>query len=117
MKRRSEIVINLSDIYSNSISSRSSITVLLDKHRNQSDLDIVFNFDRIQFCSRSAAQQIVSEKKTFSKNNVTFSYRNVPFDVNKILELAEHKLTRKKLDIKEKEISSQEEFESFLLSY
>lgn len=116
MKAKKEIVINLYDIYTHSISSRSSVSFLLDKYRKETDLKIVFNFDRMAFCSRSAAQQMVLEQKKLLGNNIKIEFRNVPFEVNKILELAQHKLDRKKIEVHHVQFSTPADFESFMLA-
>jgi anti-anti-sigma regulatory factor len=117
MKNKPEIKINLFDIYGHIVSSRASISVLLEKHTSKSDFNVVINFDKIHFLSRSSAQQIVLVKKQFENNNIKISYINIPFEVNKILELAEQTRIRKKIDVTEKDFSSNKEFEEFLLAF
>ncbi len=116
MKNR-EIEIKLSEIYNNSVSSRSSISIILDKYRSDTNLTIIFNFAFIAFLSRSAAQQLVLERKSLEKNNIKFSYINIDLQLNKILELAAHKLERKNLDVVQQHFESSEELNNFLVSF
>ncbi len=110
-------IINLTNIYEKSISSRSSISILVDKYRTSSDVTLTFDFNQIAFISRSSAQQLVLEKKALEKNRIKFVYLNIAPQVNQMLELAAHKLDRKIPDVYVKEFSSKEELSDFILDF
>jgi hypothetical protein len=112
-----EIEIRLYDVYTTSVSSRSSITTLLKKYYSESNLLISIDFANVHFVSRSAAQQLILERKALEPRNICFRYINIEFHINTILELAEHKLTRKQLDVKSVVFNNNKEFNEFILNF
>jgi anti-anti-sigma regulatory factor len=110
-------IIALSSIYETTISSRSSISILLKKFKTSHNLNIVFDFYGIYFMSRSSAQQLMLEKKELEKNNIKISFINITPNVNKILEVAEHKLDRTILNMVVKDIQSTEELALFVSDF
>ena len=117
MLNPTRITIKLAEAYHTSINSRSSIEVLLSKYSNLKGAVIALDFERVIFCSRSSAQQIVLIKKNMIYNNTRLEYINVDLNVNKMLELAEHKLTRRNVEISRKSFSSKSDLESFMLAF
>lgn len=113
---RKAIVIKLSEIYEKNVTSRASISSIIEKYRLSSDLKITFDFSQINFLSRSAAQQLILERDYFVNKNIKFEFTNIEFQVNKMLELAESKLERKKIAVTHKQINSIDELECFLCS-
>ncbi len=81
--------IRLSSFFSKSISSRSSISMLLDN--DISDAIFILDFERIDFVSRSAAQQLELEKTKLKAKNVQIYLINTNDNINKMIELAKNK--------------------------
>ena len=116
MNYNTKIEIRLSDVYENNVTSRASISTLLDKYKNSKQFEIVLNFSRIIFLSRSSAQQIILEKEKFKVNKTIITYINLNPEVSKMLNVAENKERRLPV-IEHKEFSSTEELEEFMLSF
>ena len=117
MNNNKDITINLFDVYERSISSRSSISMLLDRYKNDSNLTLRFNFNQIAFISRSAAQQLILEKKELEKMKINIIFSNLESQINQMMELAAHKLDRKKINVTQKTFANAEELNEFLLSF
>jgi anti-anti-sigma regulatory factor len=117
MKAERVVEIKLSDIYERSITSRASISTLLDKHRDCTNCVFKFDFNQIIFMSRSSAQQLILERNDFLKKNNRFVFSNIDFQVNRIIELAANKLERKKLETIPLQFKSKEELSNFLLAF
>ncbi len=117
MKNEEKYEINLSEIYVNVISSRDSIALLLKKYYAASDVEIVLNFDRILFISRSAAQQLILERKILEQNRIRLRLENLSPFVNQMIQLADAKRKKNPPVITSREFDSPLELQEFLTSF
>jgi anti-anti-sigma regulatory factor len=90
--------------------------MLLETYKHDSDITLRFNFNQISFISRSAAQQLILEKKDLEKKRINIVFSNLETQINQMIELAAHKLDRKKLETTQKTFNP-EELEEYLMSF
>jgi hypothetical protein len=60
---------------------------------------------------------LVLEEKAFKNRNIKFRYSNLDFAVNRMLELAQHKLVRRSPELHFKTFKSEEELEEFIRNF
>lgn len=116
MNNSNKYRIRLSETYISILSSRDSITRLFKEYHSLANIEVVLDFNNIVFISRSAAQQLILERRQLESNKSRVVLENLSPFVNKMIQVADAKRKKNIPKITTKEFSTPQELEEFLIS-